>query len=202
MRVLQAEQRNRFWSIHRSAALELVSKAHTQQEHVLNQGVGSFIYYFRNIVIMCDYYRNYYIYASCNNGAVHFIKTSIDGNSSNKCSRAPHERFIVVPGTCGHCQWQRLCGGNSLSWMINDWAWEVAYSVRLVRDYGHPTSSAKDHCQRLGEFYYTRWSSYSSHHLGIQPLIRRHQTIRYVRTRPPSRRFPLARSACSGTFTW
>ena len=54
---------------------------------------------------MCDYYKNFYIYSTCTNGALHFIRTSIDGNATTRCPTAPHERYIVVQGTCQACRW-------------------------------------------------------------------------------------------------
>ncbi|KAI9815861.1 MAG: hypothetical protein M1826_001925 [Phylliscum demangeonii] len=53
--------------------------------------------------IMCDYVRNYYVYASCADPGAHFFRTSIDGSTEAICARAPHERFIVVSGTCPLC---------------------------------------------------------------------------------------------------
>ena len=52
---------------------------------------------------MCQYYKNYYIYASCMDPGAHFFKTSTDGHKGNTCSQAPHERFIVVQGSCPIC---------------------------------------------------------------------------------------------------
>lgn len=54
---------------------------------------------------MCDYYQNFYIYSTCTNAALHFFRTSMDGNAATKCPKSPHGRYIVVAGTCPHCRW-------------------------------------------------------------------------------------------------
>ena len=53
---------------------------------------------------MCSYYRNYYVYSSCLNKAIHYFKTAIDGDRSRSCGKSPHERFIVVVGDCPQCR--------------------------------------------------------------------------------------------------
>lgn len=53
---------------------------------------------------MCDYYQNFYIYSTCTNAALHFFRTSMDGNAATKCPKSPHGRYIVVAGTCPHCR--------------------------------------------------------------------------------------------------
>ena len=52
---------------------------------------------------MCSYYRNYYVYSSCVNKALHYFKTAIDGDRTRSCQKSPHERFIVVVGDCPQC---------------------------------------------------------------------------------------------------
>ncbi|KAH7330042.1 hypothetical protein BKA65DRAFT_508311 [Rhexocercosporidium sp. MPI-PUGE-AT-0058] len=52
---------------------------------------------------MCEFTKNYYIYTSCLDPGAHFIGTSVDGMKDHKCSRGPHERYIVVPGHCPLC---------------------------------------------------------------------------------------------------
>ncbi|KAK3951015.1 hypothetical protein QBC32DRAFT_371481 [Pseudoneurospora amorphoporcata] len=53
---------------------------------------------------MCDFFKNYYIYASCTDPGLHFYKIELDGSPQGACSRAPHERFIVKGDKCEHCQ--------------------------------------------------------------------------------------------------
>ncbi|KAF6222365.1 hypothetical protein HO133_001451 [Letharia lupina] len=48
---------------------------------------------------MCEYTRNYYVYSNCTDPAMHFTRTSTEGNAKKKCAKAPHERFIVVSGS-------------------------------------------------------------------------------------------------------
>ncbi|PBP28357.1 hypothetical protein BUE80_DR000741 [Diplocarpon rosae] len=52
---------------------------------------------------MCEYTKNYYIYTSCVDPGAHFFSTSMDGKKERRCSRGPHERYIVVPGHCPLC---------------------------------------------------------------------------------------------------
>ncbi|KIN04079.1 hypothetical protein OIDMADRAFT_18174 [Oidiodendron maius Zn] len=52
---------------------------------------------------MCDYTKNYYIYATCIDPGAHFFGTSVDGKKEHRCSKSPHERYIVVPGHCPLC---------------------------------------------------------------------------------------------------
>lgn len=52
---------------------------------------------------MCDYFRNYYIYSTCQHPAAHFLRTSLDGSKDTRCSEGPHDRFIVVVGKCLLC---------------------------------------------------------------------------------------------------
>ncbi|KAG4413675.1 hypothetical protein IFR04_013179 [Cadophora malorum] len=52
---------------------------------------------------MCEYTKNYYIYTSCVDPGAHFFGTSVDGKKEHRCSRGPHERYIVVPGHCPLC---------------------------------------------------------------------------------------------------
>jgi hypothetical protein len=52
---------------------------------------------------MCDYTKNYYIYASCIDPGAHFFGTSLDGKKEDRCSKSPHERYIVMPGHCPLC---------------------------------------------------------------------------------------------------
>lgn len=54
-------------------------------------------------VTMCTFTKNYYIYASCQDPGLHYFRTSMEGNSANRCSKAPHERYIVQPGSCPLC---------------------------------------------------------------------------------------------------
>lgn len=56
------------------------------------------------LVNMCEYTRNYYVYSNCTDPAMHFTRTSTEGNAKKKCAKAPHERFIVVSGTCNICR--------------------------------------------------------------------------------------------------
>lgn len=68
---------------------------------------------------MCDFYKNYYIWSSCASPAIHFFKISTDGNSSTKCPKGPHERYIVVTGSCPSCRW-RHCGiSECQGWRVN-----------------------------------------------------------------------------------
>ncbi|KAE8359531.1 hypothetical protein BDV27DRAFT_149512 [Aspergillus caelatus] len=53
---------------------------------------------------MCNYFKNYYIYSTCREPNVHFIRTSIDGSKENRCNDGPHDRFIVVVGKCRLCR--------------------------------------------------------------------------------------------------
>ena len=53
---------------------------------------------------MCDYYKNYYIYSTCADPGIHFIRISIDGSRDFRCATGPHERYIVVAGTCPVCK--------------------------------------------------------------------------------------------------
>lgn len=52
---------------------------------------------------MCNYFKNYYIYSTCQNPAAHFLRTSLDGSKDSRCSDSPHDRFIVVVGKCLLC---------------------------------------------------------------------------------------------------
>ena len=62
-----------------------------------------------NIATMCTFTKNYHIYTSCLDPGAHYFGTSVDGNRKHKCSRGPHERYIVEPGACP------LCYGGSYS---------------------------------------------------------------------------------------
>ncbi|KAL0474815.1 hypothetical protein QR685DRAFT_567709 [Neurospora intermedia] len=53
---------------------------------------------------MCNFFKNYYIYASCTDPGLHFYKIELDGSPQGACPRAPHERFIVKGDKCEHCQ--------------------------------------------------------------------------------------------------
>ena len=53
---------------------------------------------------MCSYYRNYYVYSSCLNKAIHYFRTAMDGDRSRSCAKSPHERFIIVVGDCPQCR--------------------------------------------------------------------------------------------------
>ncbi|KAK4211079.1 hypothetical protein QBC37DRAFT_442346 [Rhypophila decipiens] len=52
---------------------------------------------------MCDFTKNYYIYTACVDPGVHFFGTSVDGSHKRSCSKGPHERYIVVEGSCPLC---------------------------------------------------------------------------------------------------
>ncbi|KAK1765367.1 hypothetical protein QBC33DRAFT_177456 [Phialemonium atrogriseum] len=52
---------------------------------------------------MCDFTKNYYIYTSCVDPGAHFFRTSVDGSRKHKCSKGPHERYIMLPGECPLC---------------------------------------------------------------------------------------------------
>lgn len=52
---------------------------------------------------MCEYTKNYYIYASCQDPGAHFFKCSVDGRKDKRCPNGPHERYIVQPGHCPLC---------------------------------------------------------------------------------------------------
>jgi hypothetical protein len=52
---------------------------------------------------MCDFTKNYYIWTTCVDPGMHFFRTSLDGSKKNSCPNGPHERYIVVPGTCPFC---------------------------------------------------------------------------------------------------
>ncbi|CAG8368106.1 unnamed protein product, partial [Penicillium salamii] len=53
---------------------------------------------------MCNYYKNYYIYATCNNPSAHFLRSEMEGSKDNStCKDSPHDRFIVVVGKCILC---------------------------------------------------------------------------------------------------
>lgn len=52
---------------------------------------------------MCNVTKNYYIYEQCNDPGLHFVRTSMDGNTLQKCPQGPHERYIVQPGRCPLC---------------------------------------------------------------------------------------------------
>lgn len=56
-----------------------------------------------NGIKMCNYFKNYYIYSTCQNPAAHFLRTSLDGNKDTRCAESPHDRFIVVVGKCLLC---------------------------------------------------------------------------------------------------
>lgn len=57
----------------------------------------------RSMPTMCNVTKNYYIYEQCLDPGLHFTRTSMDGEGSPPCSKGPHERYIVQPGTCPLC---------------------------------------------------------------------------------------------------
>ncbi|KAK3355760.1 hypothetical protein B0H65DRAFT_545002 [Neurospora tetraspora] len=61
---------------------------------------------------MCDFFKNYYIYASCTDPGLHFYKIELDGSPQGACPRAPHERFIVKGDKCGATNKQGRETGN------------------------------------------------------------------------------------------
>ena len=52
---------------------------------------------------MCDFTKNFYIYTSCVDPGAHFFRTSVDGSRKYKCSKGPHERYIMLPEQCPLC---------------------------------------------------------------------------------------------------
>ena len=52
---------------------------------------------------MCNYYKNYYVYSTCTDPGAHFFQIRTDGQPDPRCPKGPHERYIVVPGTCQLC---------------------------------------------------------------------------------------------------
>ena len=60
---------------------------------------------------MCSYFKNYYVYSSCTQPNVHFIRTDMDGQNEYHCAEGPHDRIIIVVGKCLLCvsRWYDLC---------------------------------------------------------------------------------------------
>ena len=56
-----------------------------------------------DVLKMCNYFINYYIFSSCSQPDSHILQTSLDGNKKSCCSASPHDRFIVVVGRCHLC---------------------------------------------------------------------------------------------------
>lgn len=54
-------------------------------------------------VNMCNFTKNYYIYTSCIDPGVHFLRTWLEGDSKRNCALGPHERYILIPGCCPLC---------------------------------------------------------------------------------------------------
>ena len=57
----------------------------------------------RSPVTMCLHFRNFYIYAMCNDPGAHFVKMTEDISMRGHCAQAPHERFIIIEGSCPVC---------------------------------------------------------------------------------------------------
>lgn len=63
------------------------------------QAIGQLL----SIQAMCQYTRFLWVYSTCSNQGSHYFQTTLDGDGSKACSRAPHPTFIVVEGSCPMC---------------------------------------------------------------------------------------------------
>lgn len=96
---------------------------------------------------MCNYFKNYYIYSTCQNPAAHFLRTTLDGNKDARCSDSPHDRFIVVVGKCLLCgRWSLWKRRTNFSFFLLDFP---RYNQALVfdaRDLLFPNKSIPARC--------------------------------------------------------
>ena len=54
---------------------------------------------------MCNITKNYSIYASCVDPGVHVFHTWLEGDRKAACGTGPHERYILIPGSCPLCDY-------------------------------------------------------------------------------------------------
>jgi hypothetical protein len=53
-------------------------------------------------VIMCDNFRNLYVYNTCLRPSEHYFRIRYEG-SGKPCSQSPHQRYILCAGQCPQC---------------------------------------------------------------------------------------------------
>lgn len=126
---------------------------------------------------MCSYFKNFYVYSSCTQPNVHFIRTDMDGQNEYHCAEGPHDRIIIVVGKCLLCisRWTDLwmCAFIPPHPHLHNWEPQnlLALFPRILGHYRwlqwcdsirtQPTSSlptTKSKCPLSRTNYWTTWN--------------------------------------------